>query len=437
MKFPGRSLKSYQPYVGHLSTLLRTPFMPSNNVESQINLALNGQASRELRKIIPLNQLRKLGAFFTGEALAEKVMKHYSIKVSAPITDPACGTGDLLIAAAKKLPVSHDLKSTLQKWGALLYGYDVINEFVEIAKIRLALLAIKRLGITESFTRTEIKSFFPNIRVSDGLAKLSGESIKGLILTNPPYTLKKNNVSENLGKGLVSLAAVFLEQCILSAASNANLIGIFPDVIRTGSRYSKLRNWISQHCDVKKIQLLGRFERDVDVDVFALHLVRKKTAKKASVNWYGLADRNVTRVKDSFDVHVGAVVPHRHKKTGSRAAYITAKCIEKLQTIKRINETRKFTGTCFKPPFVVIRRTSSPTDRLRASGAVILGKRKVAVENHLIVMKPKKNSKKRCVELLNFLQSQKANAWFNKRIRCRHLTVASLKELPYVQSGGL
>ena len=79
MKFPGRSLKSYQPYVGHLSTLLRTPFMPSNNVESQINLALNGQASRELRKIIPLNQLRKLGAFFTGEALAEKVMKHYSI----------------------------------------------------------------------------------------------------------------------------------------------------------------------------------------------------------------------------------------------------------------------------------------------------------------------------------------------------------------------
>ena len=46
------------------------------------------------------------------------------------------------------------------------------------------------------------------------------------------------------------------------------------------------------------------------------------------------------------------------------------------------------------PPFVVVNRTSSPRDRLRATATIIKGTEPVAVENHLIILSPKKGGLK-------------------------------------------
>jgi hypothetical protein len=55
----------------------------------------------------------------------------------------------------------------------------------------------------------------------------------------------------------------------------------------------------------------------------------------------------------------------------------------------------------------------------------------VAVENHLIVFLPKNNKLSECKRLLRVLKSRKTDQWLNNRIRCRHLTVRSLNELPW------
>jgi hypothetical protein len=84
-----------------------------------------------------------------------------------------------------------------------------------------------------------------------------------------------------------------------------------------------------------------------------------------------------------------------------------------------------------KPPFVAIRRTSRPGDRHRAIGTLITALQPVAVENHLIALRPKDGTVKACRELLYSLKDDRTTHWLDERIRCRHLTVAALNELPW------
>jgi hypothetical protein len=58
----------------------------------------------------------------------------------------------------------------------------------------------------------------------------------------------------------------------------------------------------------------------------------------------------------------------------------------------------------------------------------------VAIENHLLVLRPKDDSPKTCEELLGLLSLQRTNEWLNRRIRCRHLTVGALADLPWWRS---
>lgn len=54
----------------------------------------------------------------------------------------------------------------------------------------------------------------------------------------------------------------------------------------------------------------------------------------------------------------------------------------------------------------------------------------VAVENHLIVLKPKDGRYSTCRWLLKALKSPAVTEWLDIRIRCRHLTVGALGEVP-------
>jgi len=103
--------------------------------------------------------------------------------------------------------------------------------------------------------------------------------------------------------------------------------------------------------------------------------------------------------------------------------------------VPRISEHRPFSGPAFNPPFVVIRRTSRPGDKFRAVGTAILGAKPVAVENHLIACTPKDGSVETCRVLLRQLRKPETNDFLNRTIRCRHLTVSSVKHLPLSISG--
>ncbi len=146
--------------------------------------------------------------------------------------------------------------------------------------------------------------------------------------------------------------------------------------------------------------------------------------------WEASGQARVGRIEDYYGVRVGPVVPYRDPEEGPSVAYICAKALSSWETVQRINERRRYSGTLFAPPFVAVRRTSRPGGD-RAVGTLVLGKRKVAVENHLLGLFPRSKSLKKCKELLHVLKSPETNSWLDERIRCRHLTVQALKELPW------
>jgi hypothetical protein len=92
---------------------------------------------------------------------------------------------------------------------------------------------------------------------------------------------------------------------------------------------------------------------------------------------------------------------------------------------------RRFSTEPFIPPFVVVRRTSRVGQSHRAVGTIVTGSEPVAVENHLLVLIPRHSSLPKCRDLIRVLRSGQTNEWFDRRIRCRHLTAAALRQLPW------
>src|SRR5260370_36345176 len=234
--------------------------------------------------------------------------------------------------------------------------------------------------------------------------------------------------------GLVTEAALFLEKCVKNALPGAKIVAILPDVLRTGSRYVRWRECIEKYAKIEEVKLAGCFDASTDVDTFVCKLLVSNNASKGGLDWWisnPVLDRSTRKVDDYFEVRVGPVVPYRDPLDGPSYPYIHAHRLPTWQSIEANSEFRNFSGTTFVPPFVVVRRTSRPSDRYRAVGTIIVGEHPVAVENHLIVLKPRSNTLDECVELLDVLRCTKTNDWLNERIRCRHLTVTALRELPW------
>jgi hypothetical protein len=68
---------------------------------------------------------------------------------------------------------------------------------------------------------------------------------------------------------------------------------------------------------------------------------------------------------------------------------------------------------------------------VRCIGTLVTGKRPIAVENHLLVALPRDKKVGTCKELLQVLKQDSTSNWMNERIRCRHLTMGSVGDLPW------
>ena len=425
-------MKEFRLFVAKIETAaLRGEINSDLDFHVAAKSMLNGQVSKVFRSTVPLDNRREHGIFFTNEKLAQVVTHKFisDFNRKTLIADPACGTGDLLIACADKLPVGSTLKETLRIWENNLLGFDIFPEFIRATKSRLILLAkLKTKSIYSCIE--DIDDYFPLIRVQNFLKNSSGIEKASHIVLNPPYN--KTSAPDDClwANKKISAASLFMDICLSKAASNAKIRAILPDVLRAGSSYLKWREHIESLSKKMDVTIYGQFDEWTDIDVFTLRLQKTVRNKKSSSNKWTISTNNDNTLGSYFDVHVGPVVPHRDPKKGPKWAYIHAKTVGMWKEMERMPESRKYNGTVFTPPFVVVRRTSRPGDE-RAIGTVIKGKRKVAIENHLVVLLPKKKTLGECRKLLKVLKSSNTDKWLNKRIRCRHLTVQSLKELPW------
>src|SRR5581483_4574739 len=147
-------------------------------------------------------------------------------------------------------------------------------------------------------------------------------------------------------------------------------------------------------------------------------------------DWWDSASAGV-RVGDLFEINVGPVVPHRDPTEGPEYQYIHSKALPPFGRTCGSRERRRFKGTTYKPPFLAIRRTSGPRDKFRAVGTIVTGNEPMAVENHVLIATPRDHTIDSCSRLMDLLRKEFANDWLNQRIRCRHLTVSSLEEIPW------
>lgn len=431
-----KQMRIFEEYVAELEQFLAS--LSRNNriagKRDRIDAVLDGEARQKLKSAISLENRRTMGAFFTGAELARHATRQL-IHGSAPnvvLIDPACGAGDLLLAVGNELPLGISLQKTLEIWNRSLMGFDVHPEFIRATKTRLVLLAISRLARRgkESFQIPPIDRTFPLISQKDFLSHPNEIARASHILINPPYNRFKAPCNCKWGNGKVSAAALFVNACLANASPGTKMVAILPDVLRSGTSYGKWRKEVEACSKDIRVTMHGQFDQWTDIDVFILELTRAKQKGKHS-DWWKPSEKAYTgRIDNHFDVHVGPVVPYRDPEEGPSVAYICAKLLPSWTTVQHISERRKYSGTLFTPPFVAVRRTSRPGG-IRAVGTLVLGKRKVAVENHLLVLLPRNKSAQKCKELLDVLKSPETNSWLDERIRCRHLTAHALKELPW------
>ena len=186
------TMEAFRPYVARLEELLGRSMRPQRDVAfpKDLDAALDGQPSAELRRQVPIDVLRGNGAFFTGSAMAKLAITaaglHYTAEVK--VLDPACGAGDLLVAMVSHLPCSSDLSSTLRDWGQQVLALDLQPDFVRATKLRLALAAIRRQSQRLARNCPSLDELFPGIGLGSSLVEEDVYKQATHILINPPFT---------------------------------------------------------------------------------------------------------------------------------------------------------------------------------------------------------------------------------------------------------
>lgn len=407
---------------GHLAT---------QSVVTASHPLLNGVPYSVFRREVDIDTRREIGAFFSGGEMAAALAQLLSGRIGddALVLDPTCGIGDLLLARAALLPIGESLEATVASWGERLAGFDTRSDLVRLCKARLCLLARARGGFTDE---TQPLLAFPLIVAGDMMSPDSDALLAraDAILFNPPFGKTTWDRKLDWAAGEINAAAIFLDRLSQAIRRDTPIAAVLPEVLRCGSRYQRFRAALTARGYTGSFKVEGRFDAWTDVDVFTTLLLHTSAAGEL---WRSDVTDSGPTVDALYEVRVGTVVPHRDPKTGPSRAYICAKTTPAWESAFQPEIRRPYAGRVFSPPFVAIRRTSSPSDKLRAVATVVTGKEPVAVENHLLVALPRDGTLRACKVLMKALRSERTNTRLNDLMRCRHLTTGAIKTLPWVE----
>lgn len=353
-----------------------------------------------LQHLVPRTERRERGTFFTSSSTANSLWGDVidSIQPGAVVVDPACGAGDLLWPAAAKIS-----ESNLSD--VILRACDVDQDFTRVAAARLR----RALGAEHEAVEGLTANF---------LVDASSVADATHVVLNPPFV--PIVVEEPWASGRANAAALFTIRALQAMPSGARLLAVLPDVLRSGSRYSAWRDTVAGLASLNRVEVHGVFDEQTDVHVFILDAMVGQEPSSASWN----PPTSESTLKDYADIRVGAVVPHRDSEDGAVSQYVTARSLSSGETLMRGFSGRKENG-----PFVLVNRTSRPGESPRVRARLWTDPKDVAVENHLLIVAPKEGVN--VSDVLEVLESEETANFLDNRIRCRHLTVRALKEIPW------
>ncbi|WPP46806.1 hypothetical protein [Pseudomonas sp. AN-1] len=399
--------------------------------EKIVSGLMNGHATDFVYNTLSLSDRRTHGIFFSGPSWAHKILSGQELSKWQRFIDPSVGIGDLLLEVCKSLPLKESANQTLEDWAERLVAVDLRKSFLDIAWMRIQALAVHRHNTEKAQACDFIFKELPkNFIIGDALSTDLKLRQDDCVVMNPPYQRISAPPYSFVGKGKRSAAALHLEHVLLQAPAGVGIFALIPDVLRSGSSYEKFRKELGKRAVISSFDPSGAFGAQADIDVAIL--VATSTNQEERVEAPEPDISCGLCVGDFFDISVGPVVPHRTSVTGQMHGYLTAKNATIGSEISSPMEFATYACRLEKGPFVVVRRTSSPTDRKRARSTLVTTREEFLVENHLLILKPKDKKVATCRALLRVLEDQSTDAWLNNQIRCRHLTVGALKMLPWI-----
>jgi hypothetical protein len=422
----------FSTYARQTGSLAKRVSLGKEELSSpKVLAALDGEPGRVLRKELGREKQRDLGAFFTGKRLAKALVSPFrgELKRGSVVLDPACGAGDLLLAALDLFSTRGPAARRIETLSQSLIGRDLVDSFARTARARLLLRALETTAHRGTISKEAVRSAFVNVTDGRGDADMPALESATHVVMNPPFSKVIAEADCEWAAGSVNEAAVFFVACLDELRAGTRVRAILPDVLRSGSRYSKWRDYVTSRSDIDSVIPYGLFDRWTDVDVFLLGLTRRARPKRKRSLWSYPRGKGA-RIRDQFDIAVGSVVDYRDPREGRWHPFLCARSLRPWKSLSDMQRRRRFKGRTFDPPFVAIRRTSRPGDSHRAVGTLVESSRPVAVENHVIVCLPKDGTKRACRQLMRSLKDARSTAWLDKRIRCRHLTVEALAVVP-------
>lgn len=388
---------------------------------------IGDEANRAIIALLGRAERRNDGIFFSGAAWASRLINSLPPGPFKRFVDPSCGVGDLLLEAARRLPLGIDLSSTLASWSRGFHGMDLHAPLAQMAWSRLQALAMHLHPVEGAKAAPAYIDHTESFRQLNSLED-SWDLMPGdCVLMNPPYNPVISPEWSTTSRGRVTAAALFLERAVATAPPGTVIAALVPEVLRSGTRFEKLRGFIEQRCQIHEFSPQGRFSSEADIDVSIISLTVRdaplEVAPPIEIDGSGLT------LAEIADVHVGSIVPHRAVPSKLRRPYLDVDGAPVWAEIYP-SVQEKLSGRAFKPPFVVIRRTSGPSDKERARATIVRGSSPVIVENHLLVINPKNKTLRSCRHIMRVLRDTRTTAWLNEMLRCRHLTVKVMKKLP-------
>ncbi len=392
---------------------------------------MNGHATDFVYNTLSLSDRRSHGVFFSGASWAKKILAGRDLTGWQRFVDPSVGVGDLLLEVCRSLPLNKTANDTIKDWADRLVAVDLRKSFLDIAWMRVQALVFHRHAAEKGQSNKIIFKELPdNFLVGDALEIDLQLTPNDCVVMNPPYQRIQAPENSFAGKGKRSAAALHLEHIIRAAPPGVGIFALIPDVLRSGSSYAKFRMELTNLINLISFEPFGAFGTQADIDV-AILVATSKAPEEVFIE----PDPEVCNelcVEEFFSVSVGPVVPHRTPTNGKLCGYLTAKNAAVGEEIKAASEFATYNCRIERGPFVIVRRTSSPSDKKRARSTLFSSREETLVENHLLILKPKDRKISTCRLLLNVLDHERTDAWLNHRIRCRHLTVGAIKSLPWI-----
>ena len=396
------------------------------------HVLVNGHANAAVYQLLARSDRRAQGVFFSGSEWAQALVEDLNSSNWNRFLDPSAGTGDLLLEICRRLPLQSSSAGTIRSWSSRIAAVDLRESFLRIAWARIQALAMIRHNepIDENRFLPMPKSFRFGDALTEDLALQTGDCV----VMNPPYQRVLASPGSFVGKGSRSAAAIHLERVLNMAPEGVGIVALVPDVLRSGSLYENFREVLGQRMNPLGFEGKGKFGGDADIDVAIIRGVTRSQIKGKSAELADQAGPSVAckgqSIGDLCAVSVGPVVPHRTDEDGKLRGYLTARNSPLWGLVEHATEKARFNARLTHGPFVVVRRTSSPSDKQRARATLVKGKGPWLIENHLLTLVPKKGTIKDCKRVIRSLKDARTSEWLNQRIRCRHLTVGAIATLP-------